>query len=176
MFFFSCFLLLALLPDYLLFYGVGFDNRQARARSDRANACGDRNTGRGGGGGATATCYVIFCSLLYLFLLLVLFLFHCLQHNNRPGWTGPNDTDTGCDINTGRDGGGSMGTCHVTFCFLLYCFLLLTLFVSIVYSTTTGKAGRDVMLGPTRAAQQRGTGQGGRRGGRGGRRVGCRST
>ena len=38
-------------------------------------------------------------------------------------------------------------------------------------STTADRAGRNVM-GPTRAAQQRGTGQGGRRAGRGGRRAG----
>ena len=37
--------------------------------------------------------------------------------------------------------GGSMGTCHVTFCSLLFLFLLLALFVSIIYSTHNNRQG-----------------------------------
>ena len=64
---------------------------------------------------------------------------------------------------------------HVIF-FVLYSiyFYFSLFFLSIVYSATTGGAGRDA-TGPARAAQQHGTEQGGRRAGRGGRRVSCRS-
>ena len=51
----------------------------------------------------------------------------------------------------------------------IYYFFFSLFFFSVVYSTTTGGARRDA-TGPARAAQQHGTGQGGRRAGRGGLR------
>ena len=55
---------------------------------------------------------------------------------------------------------------RVMSCYLFSFFFSLFLF-SIVYSTTTDEAGRDA-TGPARAAQQHGTGRGGRREERGG--------
>ena len=75
----------------------------------------------------------------------------------RWGLTGPTPR---LAIETRDKTGGDNG--YVS-CYLLFSTLLISLsrFSSfpIVYSTITGGAGRDV-TGPTRAAQQRGTGQG----------------
>ena len=95
--------------------------------------------------------------------------------SNRRAGAGPGRTEAGGERNGSKTGGGKG---YVSSCL----FSLPTQFISsscsssfpIVYRTITDGAKRDV-TGPTRAAQQRGTEQRGRRTGSGGRRAGHRS-
>ena len=117
-FYFPLFLFFAKIINRLA--GVGPDRTDA-TRTKTLDETGDLT------GDSTGTCHVIFCPPLYLFLLLALLLLRCLQYINRRGWAGHNGTDAGGDSSAGQDGGGSTGTCHISFCSLLCLFLLLAL-------------------------------------------------
>ena len=84
-----------------------------------------------------------------------------------PGWAGRNGTNTGGNRNAGRDEGGQRVRVMLLFVLCSVYFFFSLFFFSIVYSTTSGRVGRNV-TGPSRVAQQRRTGQGGRWAGRGG--------
>ena len=93
------FFLLALLPDYLLFREVGFDNGRAGARPTGPTWAAIETGDETGGEGSTGTCHVI------LFFLLALLLFNFLKHSNRRGWAIRNGTDAGGDRKAGQNGG-----------------------------------------------------------------------
>ena len=153
----------------LLFLVISF----SVSKSDRTGAGGDRHAGRDGG--SMDTCHVIFVLYaIYFFFSLFFFSVVYSTTTGRAGQDVTGPTWAAIEMRDEMGVGGSTATCHVTFCSLLYLFLLLALFFSIVYSTTTGRAGRGVP-GQTQEAQQHEMGQGGRRARKGGRRAGCRS-
>ena len=159
LFFFSSFLLLALLPDYLLFREAGFNWPQG----------GQQRFDWQRGGRQRIVCALLGRSVFYRFLFSLLFFtlflfsdYHFFAKiNNMWAGTRPDRTKAGGDRNTRRNS-GSTGACHVTL-FVLYSiyFFFSLVFISIVYSATAGGTGRDAM-GTARAARQHGTGQGGR--------------
>ena len=73
-------------------------------------------------------CYSLFSTLFVSFLVLL--LFHCLQYNDRRGWTELNGTDAGGYRNAGLDrgeGGSTYVSCY---------FLSSALFISSSHSSS----------------------------------------
>ena len=130
LFVFSSFLLLALLPDYLLYREVGSDWRHGKQkRFDRGHG-GRRQITRAllvrSGGNGHMFQYSLFSSLLFSLFLFSDYLLFSKISNRRAG-AGPNRTDAGGKRNANKTGRGKGYVSSCLFSLLNSCLLLALL-------------------------------------------------